>query len=177
MTVARLPYCEDHSFETVRGLVTRIRAARGGTVPNLFKMLLHSPNVAAGWFEFLSATRKETILDARTREFVILYVAKLLRAAYPQNDHVPIALKEGITQAEIDNLESWRDSELYSARDRALLAYVEESTLKVQIAAPVFEAIKHEYEAREIVEITVLLGAYHLVVRFLEALEIDLEPE
>ncbi|MEX2449435.1 MAG: carboxymuconolactone decarboxylase family protein [Rhodospirillales bacterium] len=174
--MARLPYCEDPTSDGVQNIAARIRARRGGALPNLFRMLLHSPDVAAGWFEFLSATRAETTLDARTREFVILCVAKLLRAAYPQNDHVPIALKEGITREEIETLSTWRDSNLYSARDRALLAYVEASSLTVQVPDDVFAALKREYAVRDIVEITVLIGAYHLVARFLEALEIDLEP-
>ena len=174
--MARLPYSENFSSGDAEELAARISAQRGGHLPNLFRMLLHSPNVAAGWFEFLSATRKETMLDARTREFVILYVAILLRAAYPQNDHVPIALNEGISQDEIDNLTRWRRSHLYDARDKALLAYVEASSQDIQVPDDVFEALRHRYGDREIVEITVLIGAYHLVARFLEALRIDLEP-
>ena len=176
MTVARISYIEDAYFGETKELAERISAQRGGNVPNLFRMLLQSPNVAQGWFDFLSSTRKETILDARTREFVILYVAILLRAAYPQNDHVPIALKEGITKDEIDHLASWRSSHLYDRRDKALLAYVEESSQDIQVSDDVFETLRQEYGDREIVEITVLIGAYHLVARFLEALQIDLEP-
>ncbi len=174
--MARLSYIEDAAADDVKDVAARISAQRGGSLPNLFRMLLHSPNVAAGWFEFLSATRKETTLDARTREFVILYVAMLLGAAYPLNDHVPIALKEGITQNEIDSLASWRDSNLFDARDQALLAYVEASSLEVQVPDDVFGALKSAFSVREVVEITVLIGAYHLVGRFLEALQIDLEP-
>jgi alkylhydroperoxidase family enzyme len=105
-----------------------------------------------------------------------LYVAILLRAAYPKNDHVPIALKEGITQDEIDQLASWRSSNLYDRRDKALLAYVEESSQDVQVSDDVFEMLRQEYGDREVVELTVLIGAYHMVARFLEALKIDLEP-
>jgi len=174
--MARLSYNENVSAGRAQELAAQISAQRGGSLPNLFRMLLHSPDVAAGWFEFLSATRKETTLDARTREFVILYVAILLRAAYPQNDHVPIALNEGISQDEIDNLTRWRSSHLYDVRDKALLAYVESSSQDVQVPDDVFDALRHQYGEREIVEITVLIGAYHLVARFLEALQIDLEP-
>lgn len=174
--MARLPYIEDATADSIKDLAGRISAQRGGNLPNLFRMLLHSPDVAAGWFDFLSSIRKESVLDARTREFVILYAAILLRADYPQNDHVPIALKEGITQEEIDALAAWRSSHVFDMRDKALLAYVEESSENVQIPDDVFEALRHHYGDREVVEITVLIGAYHLVARFLEALQIDLEP-
>jgi alkylhydroperoxidase family enzyme len=40
----------------------------------------------------------------------------------------------------------------------------------------VFEDLRRQYSDREVIEITVLIGAYHLVARFLEALQIDLEP-
>ncbi|MDE0815870.1 MAG: hypothetical protein OSB46_18180 [Alphaproteobacteria bacterium] len=88
---------------------------------------------------------------------------------------MPIALKEGIIKDEIDQLTSWRNSNLYSPRDKALLAYVEESSQNVQVPDDVFEALRQEYGGHEVVEITVLIGAYHMVARFLEALQIDLE--
>lgn len=174
--MARLPYIDDETHEDVKDLAERISAQRGGNLPNLFRMLLHSPDVAAGWFDFLTSVRKASILDARTREFVILYAAILLRAAYPHNDHVPIALKEGITQEEINAIATWRSSNVFDMRDKALFAYVEESSENVQVPDDVFESLRHHYSDREVVEITVLIGAYHLVARFLEALQIDLEP-
>jgi alkylhydroperoxidase family enzyme len=174
--MARLSYIDDAAKKSVKELAERISAQRNGNLPNLFRMLLHSPNVAAGWFDFLSSIRKESILDGRTREFVIIYVAMLLRADYPINDHIPIALKEGITQDEMDALESWHTSSLFDQRDRALLAYVEESSENVQVPDDVFEDLRRQYSDREVIEITVLIGAYHLVARFLEALQIDLEP-
>ena len=173
--MTRLSYVENTESQDIKKIVKKISSQRDGNLPNLFKMLLQSPKVAEGWFEFLSSIRNETILNSRTRELVILYVALLLNAPYPQNDHVPIALKEGITKDEIDQLKNWHTSTLYNNRDKALLAYVEESSKNIKVPDNIFMSLRKEYNNREIIEITVLIGAYHMVSRFLEALQIDLE--
>ena len=46
----------------------------------------------------------------------------------------------------------------------------------MQIPDAVFDELGAHYGPREIVEITVLNGAYNMVARFLEAMRIDLEP-
>ncbi len=171
---ARLSY-RDHA-EGLDDLIERIKAKRGGNLPNLFKLLLHSPAVAEQWFAFMSATRGETCLDGNVRELTILLVANRMRAEYPVNDHIPIALAEGMAQEKIDAVPNWRKSELFDDREKALLEYVETMTDAIQVPNDVFANAKAHFNEREIVEITVLVGAYNMVARFLEALTVDLEP-
>jgi alkylhydroperoxidase family enzyme len=155
-------------------LLARIRAARGGRLPHLFAMLLHSPALAEGWFDFMTAVRKSS-LDGRTRELAILQAALSLRATYPQVDHVPIALKEGVSQAEIDALLQGRAAEAFAGRDLAVIDYARTMTENVQVAPETFAPLRLFFSDAEIVELTVLIGAYNMVGRVLEALDVDLE--
>jgi alkylhydroperoxidase family enzyme len=173
--MARIAYSDPESDPELAGLVARISAQRAGRLPNLFRMLMYNPAIAGTWFDFMSATRKESCLDGRTRELVILNVAALMGAGYPTNDHVPIALKDGVSQAEIEALIERKDISVFGDRDRAVLAYAGAMTQSVQVPQAVFDAARSHLDERELVELTVLVGAYNMVARFLEALSIDLE--
>src|SRR5690625_8046434 len=98
-------------------------------------------------------------------------VAILTRAPYEADQHAPIALQEGITQAQLDALEDWQDSDLFNAQEQAVLAYTDAMTLQVQVPDAVFDALRQHFNQQETVEITATIGAYNMVSRFLRSEE------
>ena len=96
--MARIPYA-DVTGPEARPLAERIVAERGSLL-HLYRMLLHSPQVAAGWLGYLTAIRQQCSLPGAIRELVIMRVAALNGAAYEADQHVSYALKEGISQAQ-----------------------------------------------------------------------------
>ena len=174
--MARLRYVEptDESDE-LEALAAQILSERGGQLPNLYKMLLHSPPVAAGWLHFGTAVRSQAKLDGRIRELAICKVARLTRAEYERLHHEPIARREGITEQQLAGLDAWREGDLFDTRDRAVLAYAEQMTERVQVDDAVFAAVREHFDDREIVELTATIAFYNLVSRFLVAMQIDME--
>jgi alkylhydroperoxidase family enzyme len=170
--MARIPY-PDLDRPDIAPVAERIKAERGRVI-NLYRMLLHSPPVADGWRQFLTAIRQQCTLEGRIRELAILRIAVSNRAEYEYRAHVPFALKEGLTQAQLDSLRDGRVA-LFDARERAVLDYTDAMTRNVQVPNPVFAAIRGHFNDREIVELTATIAAYNLVSRFLEALQIDHE--
>ena len=114
--MARIPYADVDREET-RTLVTEIAAQRG-SVLHLYRMLLHSPPIAAGWLHYLTAVRHESTLPGALRELAIMRVALLNRAPYEADQHAPIACAEGLSEAQLDALRTWRSSNDRSAAAR-----------------------------------------------------------
>lgn len=168
--MANIPYA-DLSDPAVRPLVDRITAERGGVL-HLYQMLLHSPPVAEGWLTYLTAIRQKSSLPGALRELVIMRVAILNGAPYEADQHAPIALKEGMTQAQLDDLPKWQDSKLFDDTERAVLAYTDAMTRNIQVEASVSEAIRQRFPHRQVVELTATVAAYNMVSRFLEALQV-----
>ena len=107
--MARISYIEENDHPELAELITKIRAGRRGSLINVYKLLLHSPALAAIWLDFVSAARYKTELDGRLREIVIVRVAHLNRSAYVFKQHVPqLAAPEGLSDAESDALADWR---------------------------------------------------------------------
>lgn len=168
--MARLPYA-DSGNENVNELARRIVAERG-SILHLYQMLLHSPPIAEGWLQYLTAIRQKSSLPGALRELIIMRVAQLNNAPYEAEQHAPIALAEGVSQAKLDSLSDWRNCELFEASEQAVLSYTDAMTQEVQVPDDVFGEISELYSAQELVEITATVAAYNMVSRFLEALRI-----
>lgn len=175
--MARLPYA-DPTDPALAPVAQRIAAERG-SVLHLYRMLLQSPPVAAGWLGYLSAIRQQCSLPGALRELVIMRVAVLNGASYEADQHAPIALKEGVPQAQLDALATWPESAAaFDPLQRAVLAYTDAMTRQVQVPAEVFEAVREQLASpRLVVELTATVAAYNMVSRFLEALQIHSHDE
>ncbi len=174
--MARVPLLDVEDSPALKDLTDRIRAARRGRVINVYRLLLHSPPLAETWFDHNNAVRWDTGLDGRLREMVIIRIGYLARARYVVGQHVPkLALAEGLSLPECEALKAWQDSNLFSPRDRAVLAYTDAMTRDIEVPDAVFEPLREYFDDRQVVELTVLIGTYAMHVRVFEALKLDPE--
>lgn len=173
--MARVPYVDDSTNPELKPLAERIRAERGGKLFNLYRVLLNNPRIAEGWLALFTAIRQQTDLPGRYRELAIMVIAVINGAEYEYVQHVPFALKAGLTQQQLDALRDWRRSSLFQEADRAVLEYAEVMTRSIQVPDAVFAAVARHFDVRQTVELTATIAGYNLVSRFLEALKVDHE--
>ncbi len=173
--MARISLIDENATPDIAALAGKIRGARG-EFHVFYKALLHTPGLASAWFDFNNAVRFQTGFAARTRELVIMRVAALTGCDYIWKVHqVKYAGPAGITPQEVEALRDWRKSGMYGEKERALLAYVDVMTQNVAVPDAVFDGMRKHYSEREILELTVLTGAYNMQTRLLRAL--DINPE
>lgn len=73
--------------------------------------------------------------------------------------------------------DGWRDSKLFSDREKAAIWWADEVTnLRAKQNRAVFEAMQKHYTSRQIVELTVLCGMWNMSGRMAEALHLVVEP-
>ena len=176
--MARVPLIVPDDHPELAELTERIRGRRGGNVINVYRTLLHSPLLAESWFEHINRVRWGTEIDGRLRELVIIRLGYLVASAYVLRQHVPkLAAGEGITEEECNALKDWRSSELFDDRERVTLTYVDAMTLSTTVPDEAFMPLRSHFSHRQIVELTVMIGAYVSHSRVLQALEVDLETD
>ncbi len=168
--MAHLPYARPDD-PAQRALVERIVAERGSLL-HLYQMLLHSPPLAEGWLGFFTAVRQRLSLPGALRELVIMRVALLNGAPYEAEQHAPIALREGLTQRQLDDLHEWPSSDAFDPTQRAALALCDRMTREVQVGAAQIAEVNSLLGERQTVELVATIAGYNLVSRFLEALSI-----
>jgi alkylhydroperoxidase family enzyme len=175
--MARVSLIEEKDHPELAELIGKVRAGRRGTLINVYKLLLHSPPLAACWLDLISAARYRTELDGRLREIVIVRVGYLNRTTYVVKQHVPqLTAPEGLSQEECDSLADWRNVKFFTERERIALAYADAMTREIAVPDDVFNALRSHFNERQIVELTVLIGTYNMHTRVFMALQIDPEP-
>ena len=175
--MARLPLVEERDHPELAESIAKIKGARGDRLINIYRLMLHSPALADAWFDLNQAVRYGTEIDGQSRELAVIRVAVLNDVEYVQRAHGPAyALKEGLTPEQVTALANWRASNLFSAQQRALLAYTDAMTQEIDVTDAVFAEVRRYFTERQTVELTMLIGAYNMLTRFLKALKVDSEP-
>ena len=175
--MARVTLIEEKDHPELTEAIAKIKGARGGRLINIYRLMLHSPALANAWFDLNQAVRYGTEIDGQSRELAVIRVAILNDVEYVQHAHGPAyALKEGLTPEQVTAVSNWQPSKLFSDQQRALLAYTDAMTREIEVPDIVFNALRKHFDERQTVELTMLIGAYNMLTRFLKALKVDPEP-
>ncbi|MGY3692785.1 carboxymuconolactone decarboxylase family protein [Bradyrhizobium sp. ma5] len=100
-------------------------------------------------------------LEQSLIELVKTRASQINGCAYCINMHTEDARKHGETEQRLYLLNAWRESPLYSERERAALAWTEALTLVAETHAPDadYEAVRAQFTDSELVNLTTLIGA------------------
>jgi len=174
--MARVPLIDEKDHPELAEAIAKIKGARGGRLIHIYRLMLHSPALATAWFDLNQAVRYGTEIDGRSRELAVIRVAILNEVEYVQRAHGPAyALKEGLTPDQVAALGDWRSSHLFNDQQRALLAYTDAMTREIDVPDDVFAEVRKYFTERQTVELSMLIGAYNMLTRFLKALKVDPE--
>lgn len=112
----------------------------------------------------LEASIKASGLEHSLIELVKMRASQINGCAYCIHMHATDARAHGETEMRLYMLNAWRESTLYSARERAALAWTEALTLIAATGAPDadYDLVKAEFTESEQVNLTLLIGAINL---------------
>ena len=108
----------------------------------------------------LDAAVKDSGFDHRLLHLVKLRASQINGCAYCVDMHVKEARTDGESEQRLHLISAWRESPLFSDRERAALAWTEALTLLPQSRADdeFYEPLKQHFSDVEIVQLTVLIG-------------------
>jgi AhpD family alkylhydroperoxidase len=103
---------------------------------------------------------RECGLEPSLLELVKTRASQINGCAFCVHMHSAEAMGHGETPARLLLLSAWRESPLYSDRERAALAWTEALTLLPERGAPpeVYEEAARHFEPKALVDLTVLIG-------------------
>jgi alkylhydroperoxidase family enzyme len=178
---ARIDALDDSALdERIWSLIDRLQKFHGlppqREIHHFYGTLARSPGAFAAFLDLGTELSTATALDARSRELVILRVGWLLGGPYVWGEHVKVARREGLSVEEIERVTKGSTSEGWSDRERALLKGVEELHADAMISDATWADLAAHYDERQLVELPMLVGHYHLTVFVQNALRIRLNP-
>jgi alkylhydroperoxidase family enzyme len=147
----------------------------GFRVLNVFKVMAHCPQVGYFFLRLGNSILFKGTIPPTLRELAILKVGDINQAKYEWTHHVPIALRLGVREEQIEALKDWENSGKFNEQERAILQYTDEVTRNIRVKDNTFAAVRRFLDDEGIVELTTTIGYYGMVCRILEALQIELE--
>jgi 4-carboxymuconolactone decarboxylase len=151
------------------------RLAGGGLPRNIHRVQGNNPDVLRGSRTFSNTLWTKGGFDPATRELIILRTARAVDSTYEWQQHVPIGLDAGLTRERIIALGDWRESNLYSAAERAILATVDSVTAMGDVHEAVIDELKAHVAPGVVVGVTMLCCFYLAIARFMVAMDLTLE--
>ena len=142
---------------------------------HIFGTLVRHPDLFRAWLPFGGYLLRGGTLDARDRELAILRTAVRCRSTYEWAQHVRISELLGIDRETIDRVVQGPDAAGWSPPDALLLRAIDELHDTATLADDTWAALSERYDERQLIELTMLIGHYHMVAFTLNALGV--QPE
>ena len=123
----------------------------------------HQPKMMMGMGKFNQAVRKKKSVDERLRNLVELKGAQMIGCEYCVDLGSQICRNSGFTDDELLALPRYRQSELFTEREKVALDYtVGVMRTPVEVTDELFGRMKDHFSDKQLVEITALLTLVNL---------------
>ena len=168
------PLTDDEADEQTSALLEEVRLPNAEAV-NIFATLVRHPGLYRRWMPFAGKLLAGKLPD-RDRELLILRSAWRCASSYEWGQHVRLAEQAGISPEEIDRVAAGPDAPGWEAFDGALLTAVDELHDDACLSDPTWDALAARYDHRQMIELPMLVGQYHMLAFALNSLGVQREP-
>ena len=145
-------------------------------MPALYRSLGNAPAMLQGWVDLAWPLRNDARTSRRLRELIIMRVAQLTGTAYEWLAHYDMAVAQGVPEATLEQLTSWRTNADLDDVEREVLAMTDELTLDLEVGEATWAALAERYEPGELVELVLTAAFYSCVSRVLRTLRLPVDP-
>jgi 4-carboxymuconolactone decarboxylase len=136
--------------------------ARGSGIEPV-EIWAHQPKMMSGMGKFQQAVRKGHSVDERLKYLVELKGAQLIGCEFCVDLGSQICRNSGFSDGELLALPRYRDSELFTEREKRALDYtVAVMRTPVEVTDELFAQVKEHFTDEQLVEITALLTLVNL---------------
>ncbi|MBW3537287.1 MAG: carboxymuconolactone decarboxylase family protein [Actinobacteria bacterium] len=139
---------------------------------NIFTTFVRHPGLFRRWLPF-GGKLLSGKLPARDRELLILRTAVNCRADYEWTQHARIGRAAGLTPTELDRIREGPGA--WEGFDALLLRAADELHEASTLSDSTWASLAKVYDERQLIEVPMVVGHYHLVAYTLNSLGVQLE--
>lgn len=152
------------------------RVEPDGSVMNLYSTLIANPRLYGPRLRFGSYLQRDSLLDAETRELLILRTAWNIRTAYEWAHHEGPARTAGLTDAHLAAIPRGPGDPVWSPRQRAVLAAADELRREAFISEATWSHLAEYFSTKQRIEIVYTVGGYTMTGLAINSFGIQTEP-
>jgi 4-carboxymuconolactone decarboxylase len=168
--VARVPYPDPNSLtpETLDIL-------RGMQPLNIFRMMAGGEGLLRAFSRMGNYLLFRTKLDPVLREIAIIRVGVLSRATYEVHQHEQMGRTLGMSDALIAAIHAGPDDPAFTKQQALVVRFTDDVVVNVRAGDATFKPLLAVLTLQEVQELTMTIGYYMMVSRYLETFDIELE--
>lgn len=168
--MARIPYFDPAN-------ATGRAAAWYGRLPplNIFRMMGHSGELLDGFVRLGNQILAFTKLDPVLREIAIVRVGVLSNAKYEVFQHERISRQVGMDDAKIRAIHEGPEAAAFNDLEKMVMRFTDDVVKNVRAGDATFKPLAEKLSHQELQELTITVGYYMMVSRFLETFDVDIE--
>ena len=157
----RIPAARTRELRPLARIVARVAGRVSGTgPPNIFTTLGQHPRLFRAWLWYSAHLMPFGQLPRSDTELVILRVAWRCRSAYEWHQHVPLALRMGLTPGQVAAVAEETPGQAFTERQQTLLAASDELLDRRRLSDATWSAVQAMLGDRETLELCLLIGNY-----------------
>jgi 4-carboxymuconolactone decarboxylase len=141
---------------------------------NLFRVMMHHPELTRRWVVFAGHVLRKQTLPARERELLILRIGWLNQAEYEWAQHVEIAKRTGITAEEIERVKLGPAAD-WDSEDAVLLQAVDDLYEYSVVSDATWNALSARFSTVQMMDLVFTVGQYNLVSWALNSFGVPLD--
>jgi 4-carboxymuconolactone decarboxylase len=168
------PLTDEEADDQTRELLEEVRIP-GAEAVNIFETLVRHPGLFRKWMPFAGKLLAGK-LPARDRELLILRTAWHCQSPYEWGQHVRLATAAGLSDDEIERVAAGPGAPDWAPFDRTVLTAADELHDDACIGDRTWAELADRYDERQLVEVPMLVGHYHMVAFALNSLGVQREP-
>lgn len=142
---------------------------------NIFKMLAGGEGLLPAFSRFGNHLLYKSKLDPILRELAIVRVGVLSDATYEVYQHDRISKQLGMSDEMIAAIRDGADSPVFDDAQREVLRYTDDLVANVRASDETFQPLVERLSLQELQELTITIGFYMLVSRYLETFGVEIE--
>jgi alkylhydroperoxidase family enzyme len=142
---------------------------------NIFRMLAGGEGLLRAFVRFGNHLLYKTALDPVLREIAIVRVGVLSNASYEVHQHDAISRSIGMSEELIQATRAGAEDPAFDDVQRLVVRYTDDVVANVRASDETFDALAARLSVQEMQELTVTIGFYMAVSRYLETFGVDIE--
>ncbi|HEX3842189.1 MAG TPA: hypothetical protein VHU85_15455 [Acidimicrobiales bacterium] len=168
------PVPEDEQDSQTRELLSQV-FVDGTPASNIFTTFVRHPGLFRKWWP-LSAKLLVGKLPSRDRELLVLRTGWRCNSEYEWGQHVLLAPTCGLSDDDVARVKEGPEVAGWSQFDASLLRAVDELHDEGCVSDATWQFLAERYDERQLIEVPMLVGHYHLVAFTLNSLGVQREP-
>jgi 4-carboxymuconolactone decarboxylase len=168
--VARVPYPDPTTLTTETQNILRQMQPL-----NIFRMMAGGEGLLRAFSRMGNYLLFRTKLDPVLREIAIIRVGVLSKATYEVHQHEQMGRTLGMSDALIAAIRAGADDPTFTALQAMVMRFTDDVVANVRAGDATFQPLLATLSQQDVQELTMTIGYYMMVARYLETFDIELE--